>query len=318
MDDQDLLKLKDLRAKSKRKVTVLIKKLTGSLQYGDHNSSGLRIDLENEFDSLLDLSLQIEEIETESDYMIEIGKSYDEVMKLFHNSIKENEIIKKEKEALILKHKIEREIKEISDTMDRLNAKLSKDPSLISKLDVFEIEEDKTNLPKSLDDLLSESAGLGLLVENMSELECKIDKTVSMGNKIMRDANIFLKMSNSQSATSEEDLKQSEKSLHSVSNLSCESPVFAPGKRVMSSAITSPSHKTLACDHGMHDDPESEAVQGALSPPLPSVIHTKRPSLPFFSGERADWPEFRCVWRSLAEAQYVNKMQLAMELKRCC
>ena len=50
----------------------------------------------------------------------------------------------------------------------------------------------------------------------------------------------------------------------------------------------------------------------------PSVIHTKKPSLPIFSGERSDWPEFKCVWRPLAEGQFINKMQLALELKRCC
>ena len=49
-----------------------------------------------------------------------------------------------------------------------------------------------------------------------------------------------------------------------------------------------------------------------------NTIHTKRPSLPIFSGERSDWPEFRVVWKSLAEGQFRNKMQLALELKRCC
>ena len=50
----------------------------------------------------------------------------------------------------------------------------------------------------------------------------------------------------------------------------------------------------------------------------PSQVYTKKSSLPLFSGNRADWPEFKVVWKSLAEAQFVNKMQLAMELKRCC
>ena len=49
-----------------------------------------------------------------------------------------------------------------------------------------------------------------------------------------------------------------------------------------------------------------------------STIQTKKPALPTFSGDRADWPEFKCVWRSLAEAQFSNSLQLAMELKRCC
>ena len=62
-------------------------------------------------------------------------------------------------------------------------------------------------------------------------------------------------------------------------------------------------------------------IQGPIDPgpfTRPDVIHTKRPSLPTFSGDRADWPEFRCVWSSMAESQFSNKVQLAMELKRCC
>ena len=50
----------------------------------------------------------------------------------------------------------------------------------------------------------------------------------------------------------------------------------------------------------------------------PETVHTKRPSLPVFSGNRADWPEFKAVWKSLAESQFRNPMQLAMELKRSC
>ena len=49
-----------------------------------------------------------------------------------------------------------------------------------------------------------------------------------------------------------------------------------------------------------------------------ATIHTKKSSLPIFSGNRADWPEFRCVWPSLAESQYFSKVQLAMELKKSC
>ena len=50
-------------------------------------------------------------------------------------------------------------------------------------------------------------------------------------------------------------------------------------------------------------------------PATNSVITTKPPSLPYFSGERADWPEFRCVRQTLAEAQYARKVQLAIELR---
>ena len=62
-------------------------------------------------------------------------------------------------------------------------------------------------------------------------------------------------------------------------------------------------------------------------PPLPSSIHSvnilpsnqdtavrlKRMSLPTFSGLRKDWPEFRAVWRSMAESANYN--DVAHELK---
>lgn len=312
-DQESIAKLRDLRGKSKRKVTSLIGKLTGNLQYGYENSSGLKVDLENEFDFLFDLNLQVEELEGESDYMVQISASYDKVIKLFHDSLKENEAIKKEKEAIILRRTIERNLSEISITIDRLNQNISEDPSLISKLTVLEIEEDKNALPVYLDKLLSDSAGLGILVNDMTDMEIKIDKTVGVANKIMRDANILLKLLVSFESTS---VSKHFERASKVSNLSFNSPVFVPGKRDTISSASAQSLNSETFPHVLSDNSKPVA---ALPTPLPSsIIHTKKPSLPFFSGERADWPEFRCVWRSLAEAQYVNKMQLAIELKRCC
>jgi hypothetical protein len=112
----------------------------------------------------------------------------------------------------------------------------------------------------------------------MSELESTLDKTVNMANKIMRDANIFLKMSNSESTSSEEVLKHSDKYTKSVSNLSFGSPALVPGKKIMSSAIPAPSHKTLAYAQDFHDDSCLYDVQGpqaALPSSLPSAIHIK-------------------------------------------
>ena len=48
------------------------------------------------------------------------------------------------------------------------------------------------------------------------------------------------------------------------------------------------------------------------------IFRTKKPELPTFSGTRHDWPEFRKLWRELAELQFTNKIQLAHELKRNC
>jgi hypothetical protein len=38
--------------------------------------------------------------------------------------------------------------------------------------------------------------------------------------------------------------------------------------------------------------------------------------LPTFNGRRRDWPEFKAIWKSVAESAYRNKTALAHELKR--
>ena len=56
----------------------------------------------------------------------------------------------------------------------------------------------------------------------------------------------------------------------------------------------------------------------SINPPLASPfvpsrmsmdpnIQIKKMSLPTFSGQRKDWPEFKAVWKSVAEAVYANK-----------
>jgi hypothetical protein len=46
-------------------------------------------------------------------------------------------------------------------------------------------------------------------------------------------------------------------------------------------------------------------------------VHLQKFKLPEFSGNRKDWPEFKVVWRELAERSYSSKSALAFELKRC-
>ncbi|CAB4032908.1 Hypothetical predicted protein, partial [Paramuricea clavata] len=46
-----------------------------------------------------------------------------------------------------------------------------------------------------------------------------------------------------------------------------------------------------------------------------STIRLKRMALPTFPGLRKDWPEFKAVWKSMAESASYNKTALAHELK---
>ena len=53
-----------------------------------------------------------------------------------------------------------------------------------------------------------------------------------------------------------------------------------------------------------------------FTPSTNSYVQLKKLSLPTFSGLRKDWPEFKTVWKQLAESAYTNKTALAHELKR--
>ena len=46
-----------------------------------------------------------------------------------------------------------------------------------------------------------------------------------------------------------------------------------------------------------------------------SRVNLNKRSLPTFSGLRRDWPEFKAVWKSMADSSMYNKTELAHELK---
>ena len=45
-------------------------------------------------------------------------------------------------------------------------------------------------------------------------------------------------------------------------------------------------------------------------------VQVKKMSLPTFNGDRKEWPEFKAIWKSVAETAYCNTTALAHELKR--
>lgn len=74
---------------------------------------------------------------------------------------------------------------------------------------------------------------------------------------------------------------------------------------------------TLYSGNYMYSPNQEQAHTGANSSSSSSDIRLKKIALPTFSGERKDWPEFKAVWKQLAESTYQNKTALAHELKRC-
>ena len=64
--------------------------------------------------------------------------------------------------------------------------------------------------------------------------------------------------------------------------------------------------------------PSQHSVPPTFPFPYPKPMQTKKPSLPKFTGERHNWPEFKALWKALAEPQFASPLQLAKELKEAC
>ena len=94
----DIEEVKKQRSSSKRKLTILINKLKTSLQYGDPNFKTHYLSLVAEYDTLVDLNLQIVELEDKDNaYLSDITSSYENVLEMYFSSLKEDESIKKAK-----------------------------------------------------------------------------------------------------------------------------------------------------------------------------------------------------------------------------
>ena len=101
---EDLDKLKASRSKKRGRVTALIGKLTAALLYGDATYQAIKSSLEEEFECLTDLDVQISELEKiDSTYLVTITTSYETVIKQFYDSLKQDKILKIGKGPIIYK-----------------------------------------------------------------------------------------------------------------------------------------------------------------------------------------------------------------------
>ena len=112
-------------------------------------------------------------------------------------------------------------------------------------------------------------------------------------------------------------------SFHAQQNVNVSSHISVPPSFPVQHAIPgyvySPAH-TIASQHSIPQPFPSQHYVNNYSHPtfVPTPMQTKRPSLPIFSGERQVWPEFKALWKALAEPQFTSPLQLAKELKEAC
>jgi len=89
-----------------------------------------------------------------------------------------------------------------------------------------------------------------------------------------------------------------------------------PDLKGISQTLGMPSSVKVATDE---DEVLSCSGDAFVKPKLPlshADIQIKKTQLPEFSGQRKDWPEFKAIWRELAENAIASKSALAYELKR--
>ena len=415
---ENLDELKKSRANTKRKVTVLSKKLKNSIQYGNENAKAILNSLDEEYYRLFDIQLQIEELSEEDDgYMELVDRDYNEVRKLYSVSEMESEEIENKKRLERLGQVREDDsvngtlsTETLSQSVAVTEVHTSNAAGGVSESSVLDNVISSHNLPAFLQDALtitnspmsvpSQTSISGPLLSS-SPLSHRArpfyansfvsgggfppGPSLSVGSSIYAHSHLGM----SQGPPLSYGSRASTQTVHyEPLNASVSGGGFTPGPS-MSVASSIYAHSRLGMSQGPplsygsqlstqtgHYQPLITSVSSGGFPPGPSmsfasthlpkvsfpqqinynpqmstsvmppnsvmgdtppsntfptypsqpgsgqsqreVIHTKKPSLPFFSGERVDWPEFKCTWRALAEAQYKNHMQLAMELKRCC
>ena len=180
--------LKPSRSTAKGRVSNYIRKLKSALQYGESNVSEVKVKLDDAYDNLCDIDLQISEIEEiESTYLNEITKAYEDALKLYFDSIKEDEKIKNKIIENDKKKNIERYVIEINSIKDRIHANITIEVSKCDKTQRIEIEEDQSLLSSKLESLLKEVSDLNKINED-KEIETKTNEIILSSNKLIRDS----------------------------------------------------------------------------------------------------------------------------------
>ena len=295
--------------------------------------------------------------EDAADYMREITSTFEEVMKCYFDFSKAEKEKTLLQEASPLKKNIDRDFMRIETVMDRIHDSLGKELENTNDSLILELSEDTELMSSILNALLTSVSELGKLTED-AELTLKVSKLILKTDQIHRDSKVFIKRFTMKKMTNETSTSEGTPHTALSPSLNPKASEFSPNSSLKSSTNMSTTRENsssqVLCSEVAGSDASNNQVTGNSLSHLtiasnqstfqrqeasshmqshdhnPShgnnyhnildheTVHTKRPSLPIFSGRRSDWPEFRAVWKSLAEIQFKNKLQLAMELKRCC
>ena len=315
--------LKQQRKIAKRVFTCALKKLDTSLTLClDTESLKEQANtLETSYDKLLSVHLEYLDALTEcteDDYMNSADTKYQEIMKTYKD-------YEKQKQAIPLSRSVDIGFKKITDLLTSMEKQMIEDETNIDVLMISKqyIESDMNNLNSDLPklsllvDTKSKEAHLDELVSKAEALkrqaDAKVREASSKGNclDISSDShNTIVYNLNDQDVSSEETGKStSSKALHTN-----EQTQF---NKDTSPLLTERSDESTQAHTKIPENGALAASSESFIPTLPSLSSSvKRIELPDFSGQRKDWPEFKSMFRHLAEAVIPSEQALAFELKR--
>ena len=281
--------LKKLLSTAKGKVTGLLRRFKTAIEHGDASAAELKAKLEGECDNLCVLREQLRAYEGEEPPDIgSYTQAVDEVMGQFYGAGRGRWF-----------EKINRSVEKVEGATTRLESILALPSHEVDERKRVEMEEVKSFLLVSMNTL---SVGFEEADKTweVGELKGRVMAALKAADGVVLEVSIRLKLVLSQSI-----------------------PERKPEALVFHGSAVAPDNLLSAAEgdaasSGSVEDTNARARQSVLAVGAETIIHTKKPSLPLFSGERQDWPEFKAVWRPLAEGQFGSRMQLALELKRCC
>ena len=169
-------------------------------------------------------------------YLDNITPLYENVIKLFYDSMKEDKIIENLKRISNGRKVVDRSLMKIQSIIERVQTGLSVKPSDLDQSDTVKLEIDVSVLKNEVNGLLGEVSSLGELAADISDLESKVDKIIGISEQLTRDANVLLKLSKLEPRASAQKLRTHEAIDHDLSYtldkelyLSSSSPISTVG-----------------------------------------------------------------------------------------
>ena len=262
--------LRKLLSTAKGKVTGLVRRFKTTIEHGDASATELKEKLEGEYDNLCVLLEQLREYEGEEPPDIgSYTQAVDEVMGQFYGAGKGRWF-----------NKIHCTIEKVEGATTRLESILALPSHELDERKRVELEEVKSFLLASMSTLSVEFEEADKTWE-VEDLKRRVIAALKAADGVVLEVSIRLKLALSRSNSEQKP------------NVLVFHGSAAAPEQLLSAADGDVASSCSVEETNAHERQSPYAGGGE------TIIHTKKPSLPSFSGERRDWPEFKAVWRPL-------------------